>query len=119
MDKQESRKRRTNRFRSKFKRISKGKDVARLCVHRTPQHIYAQVVKNGKVIAEASTLKSEIKKEFEYSGNINAAKIVGKFIAKCALQQGCIKVVFDRSGFKYHGRVKALADAAREGGLEF
>ena len=120
MDKQESRKRRIDRFRFKLKRISKDKDLVRLCVHKTSQHIYAQMIKiDGKILAVASTLDQEVKKEVEYSGNVNAAKVVGKFIAQRAKKAGCSKVVFDRSGFKYHGRIKALADAAREGGLEF
>lgn len=120
MDKQESRKRRVNRFRFKLKRLSKDEDVIRLCVHKTPQHIYAQMVKNGgKILAVASTLDEEVKKEIKNGGNIAAAQVVGKVIANRGKQAGCVKVVFDRSGFKYHGRVKALADAAREGGLEF
>jgi len=119
MDKQESRKRRVNRFRFKLKRINRDQDLVRLCVHRTSQHIYAQIIMEGKVLAVASSLDQEVKKEIEYGGNINAAKVVGKVIAERAKNAGCSKVVFDRSGFKYHGRVKALADAAREGGLEF
>lgn len=120
MDKQASRKRRVNRSRFKLKKISRDKSVLRLCVHKTPRHIYAQMVENGgKVLAVASTLDESIKKEVKYTGNIAAAQVVGRVIAQRAKQAGCAKVVFDRSGFKYHGRVKALADAAREGGLEF
>jgi large subunit ribosomal protein L18 len=120
MDKQESRKRRVNRFRFKLKRISRDKDLMRLCVHKTPQHIYAQIIKiDGTVLAAASTLDQEVRKEIEYGGNINAAQVVGKLIAQRAKQLGCTKIVFDRSGFQYHGRIKALADAARENGLEF
>jgi large subunit ribosomal protein L18 len=120
MDKQESRKRRVNRFRFKLKEISRDKDVARLCVHKTPQHIYAQMISaEGKVLAVASTLDEEVKKEIKNGGNIAAAQVVGKAVAHRAKLSGCTKVVFDRSGFKYHGRVKALADAARDGGLEF
>jgi large subunit ribosomal protein L18 len=122
MGKQESKRRRTDRFRFKLKRISRGNnDLVRLCVHKTSQHIYAQLIKaeGGKILTAASTLEKEIKQEAGYGGNINAAKIVGKFIGQRAKQLGCNKVVFDRSGFKYHGRIKALADAAREVGLEF
>ena len=119
MEKKESRKRRIDRFRFKLKRINRDQDLVRLCVHRTSQHIYAQMIKDGKVLAVASSLDIEVKKEVVYGGNINAAKVVGRFIAERAKNAGCSKVVFDRSGFKYHGRVKALADAAREGGLEF
>lgn len=120
MDKQESRKRRINRFRFKLKRINKDKDIVRLCIHKTPQHIYAQLLEaRGKVLVVVSTLDEEVKKEVKNGGNTAAAQIVGKVIAHRAKQSGCTKVVFDRSGFKYHGRVKALADAAREGGLEF
>ena len=120
MDKQESRKRRINRFRFKLKRINRDKDLMRLCIHRTPQHIYAQIIKaDGAILAAASTLDHEVKQEAGYGGNIKAAEVVGKFIAQRAKLAGCDKVVFDRSGFKYHGRVKALADAARAGGLEF
>lgn len=120
MDKQASRKRRINRFRFKLKKISRDKNIVRLCIHKTPQHIYAQMVEGGgKVLAVASTLDENIRKEVKNGGNIAAAQVVGKAIAQRAKQSGCTKIVFDRSGFKYHGRVKALADAAREGGLEF
>ena len=93
----------------------------RLCVHRTPQHIYAQVIDKtgGKVLASASTLEAEVRGSLKHGGNVEAAKIVGKRIAEKAKAAGVTRVAFDRSGFKYHGRVKALADAARENGLEF
>lgn len=93
--------------------------VHRLCVHRTPRHIYAQIIApNGsEVIACASTLDKEIRSNIKYSGNIAAATEVGRLIADRAKQAGVTNVAFDRSGFKYHGRVKALADAAREKGL--
>ena len=93
----------------------------RLCIHRTPRHIYAQVIAHGnaKVLASASTLDTQIKSEIATSGNKDAAKIVGRVIAERAKLAGVNSVAFDRSGFKYHGRVKALADAAREQGLEF
>ncbi|MEY3017192.1 MAG: hypothetical protein RL336_327 [Pseudomonadota bacterium] len=93
--------------------------VERLTVHRTPRHIYAQVLSadGSKVLAQASSLDKELK--LAVGGNINAAAEIGKLIAERAKAAGISKVAFDRSGFKYHGRVKALADAAREGGLEF
>jgi len=93
----------------------------RLCVHRTPRHIYAQIFAPGgsKVITSASTLDKEVKQEIKYSGNAAAAAVVGKVLAERAKKVGVVKVAFDRSGFKYHGRVKALADAAREHGMEF
>ena len=95
--------------------------ISRLCVYRTPRHIYAQVIApNGaQVLTSASTLDKEIKKEIKYSGNIEAAIVVGKTLAERARKAGISKVAFDRSGFKYHGRIKALADAARESGMEF
>jgi len=93
--------------------------VDRLTVHRTPRHIYAQVLSadGSKVLAQASSLDKELK--LTSGGNIDAAAEIGKMIAERAKAAGISKVAFDRSGFKYHGRVKALADAAREGGLEF
>ena len=96
-------------------------EATRLCVHRTPKHIYAQIITpNGaNVIACASTLDKQIKGKLKATGNIEAATLVGKLVAKRALDAGIKKVAFDRSGFSYHGRIKALADAARETGLEF
>ena len=93
--------------------------VTRLCVNRTPRHIYAQVISadGGKVLAQASTLDSTLRSGS--TGNIDAATKVGALIAERAKAAGVTQVAFDRSGFKYHGRVKALADAAREAGLEF
>jgi large subunit ribosomal protein L18 len=95
--------------------------VARLTVHRTPRHIYAQVfdAQGATVLAAASTVQTEVAKDLNGTGNVDAAKAVGKAIAERALKAGITKVAFDRSGFRYHGRVKALADAAREAGLEF
>ena len=94
-------------------------EVVRLCVYRSSQHIYAQVISadGGKVLASASTLDKELRDAA--TGNIDAAKKVGLLVAERAKVAGITQVAFDRSGFKYHGRVKALADAAREGGLEF
>jgi large subunit ribosomal protein L18 len=93
--------------------------VTRLCINRTPRHIYAQVIAEGgaKVLASASTLDKDLKSEV--TGNVTAAAAVGKLVAERAVAAGVKAVAFDRSGFKYHGRVKALADAAREAGLEF
>lgn len=93
----------------------------RLCIHRTPRHIYAQVLSpdGGKVLAAASTLDATVKSAVKSTGNIDAATSVGKMIAEKSKAAGIEKVAFDRSGFKYHGRVKALADAAREAGLQF
>jgi len=117
MDKKSSRLRRATKTRSRIK--VGGKD--RLSVHRSPRHIYAQVTSadGSKVLASASTLISDIKDSFKNSGNAEAAGVVGKLIAERAVKAGVTKVAFDRSGYKYHGRVKALAEAARENGLEF
>lgn len=93
--------------------------VPRLTVHRTPRHIYAQVISaDGAVMAAASTVQKALK-EGNATGNVAAAAKVGKAIAEKAQAAGVKQVAFDRSGFRYHGRVQALADAAREGGLEF
>ncbi len=117
MDKKISRLRRAARARAKLKEL----EVYRLTVHRTPRHIYAQVLTHdsSKVIATASTLDAEVKKDLKNTGNIDAATAVGKAIAERAVKEGITDVAFDRSGFRYHGRVKALADAARENGLQF
>lgn len=93
----------------------------RLTVHRTPSHIYAQIIapEGGKVLVAASTLEADIKKGLKHCGNVIAAQAVGKAIADKAKKAGITAVAFDRSGFRYHGCVKALADAARENGLKF
>jgi len=93
----------------------------RLCVYRTPRHIYAQVISptGSEVLASASTLDKAVRSDVKSTGNVDAASQVGKAIAERAKAAGVTKVAFDRSGFKYHGRIKALADAARENGLEF
>ena len=93
--------------------------VYRLCVHRTPRHIYAQVIspEGDRVLASASTLDKDLRGGS--TGNVEAATAVGKLIAERARAAGVSQVAFDRAGFRYHGRVKALADGAREGGLEF
>lgn len=117
MEKKISRLRRAARSRAKIKEL----EAYRLTVHRTPRHIYAQVLAHdsSKVIATASTLDAEIKKELKSTGNADAAAVVGKAIAERASNEGVTEVAFDRSGFKYHGRVQALAEAARENGLQF
>ncbi|KEQ14008.1 50S ribosomal protein L18 [Endozoicomonas numazuensis] len=115
MDKNSARLRRARRARMKMRELG----ANRLSVHRTPRHIYAQVVapEGDKVLASASTVEKELRGEA--TGNVDAAKKVGALIAERAKAAGVAKVAFDRSGYKYHGRVKALADAAREAGLEF
>jgi large subunit ribosomal protein L18 len=117
MNKKSARLRRAKRGRAKIMEI----EAIRLCVHRTPSHIYAQIISpNGEmIITSASTLDQQIKGKLKSTGNKEAAQMVGKLVAKRALDKGISKVAFDRSGFNYHGRVKALADAAREGGLQF
>lgn len=116
MDKKQTRLRRARRTRAKIRELA----VPRLSVHRTPRHIYAQVIApNGSdVVASASTLQADIKGSVKSTGNIDAAAAVGKAIAEKAKAAGITTVAFDRSGFKYHGRIKALADAAREAGLQ-
>lgn len=115
--KKEARLRRATRGRSKIRELG----VFRLCINRTPRHIYAQVIAptGSEVVASASTVQAELKSGVKYTGNADAAAAVGKAIAEKAKAAGVTKVAFDRSGYKYHGRVKALADAARENGLEF
>lgn len=113
--KKQSRLRRAKRTRAKISELRE----TRLCVNRTPRHIYAQVIadEGGKVIASASTLDKDLRSGA--TGNKSAAEAVGKLIAERAKDAGVSRVAFDRSGYKFHGRIKALADAAREGGLEF
>ena len=117
MKKLESRLRRRNRTRNRIARLG----AVRLCVHRTPRHIYAQIIDatGGRVLAAASTVENELRSSLKNGGNVDAAVAVGKRIAEVAKKAGITKVAFDRSGFMYHGRIKALADAARENGLEF
>jgi len=95
--------------------------VKRLSVHRTSKHIYAQIISEdgSHTLASASTLDKELRQKLKSTGNIDAAIEVGKLLAEKALLAGVKTVAFDRSGFRYHGRVKSLADAAREGGLDF
>jgi len=117
MDKKSARLKRA----AKTRAIIRGLGVNRLTVHRTPRHIYAQVTTSdgAKVLASSSTLESEIRASIGNTGNVEAAKEVGRKVAERALSAGVTTVAFDRSGFKFHGRVKALADAAREAGLAF
>ena len=117
MDKKQSRLRRSRKTRLKIKELL----VPRLTVHRTSAHTYAQVISSdANVIATASTTEKSVVEAIDgHKGNVSAAAVVGKFIAERAKAAGVEKVAFDRSGFKYHGRVKALADAARENGLDF
>ncbi len=117
MNKKVSRLRRAKRGRMKIQEH----EAVRLCIHRTPRHIYAQVIAptGSSVLVSASTVDKDVKAGLKSTGNIDAAKLVGKLVAERAIKAGIRQVAFDRSGFQYHGRVKALADAAREGGLEF
>ena len=117
MDKKNSRLRRGRKTRAKIR----GLRASRLSIHRTPRHIYAQVIsaEGDRVVAAASTVEKSFRDGGSHGGNVAAASEVGKLVAERALAAGISEVAFDRSGFKYHGRVKALADAAREGGLKF
>jgi large subunit ribosomal protein L18 len=117
MNMKESRLRRAQQTR---RRISVMK-VTRLVVHRTNSHIYAQIIApdSVKVLTSASTLEADVRKDMKTGGNKSAATAVGKRIAEKAKALGIERVAFDRSGFKYHGRIAALADAAREAGLSF
>ncbi len=117
MSKKSSRVRRSVKARAKIRELG----VHRLSVHRTPRNIYAQIIApdGGTVVASASTLDKAIRADVKNGGNVEAAVIVGTAIAERCKTSGVESVAFDRSGFKYHGRVKALADAAREAGLKF
>lgn len=117
MDKKISRLRRAKRTRIKIRELG----GTRLCVHRTPRHIYAQVITpdGSRVIATASTVEPEVRAAVRYTGNAEAAAVVGRLVAERARAIGVEQVAFDRSGFQYHGRVRALADAARQSGLIF
>lgn len=117
MEKKEIRLRRARKTRARIAAL----DMVRLTIHRTNQHIYAQVIDatGGCILASASTLEVEVRNDVKNGGNTAAAALVGKRIAEKAKAAGVEQVAFDRAGFKYHGRVKALADAARENGLVF
>ena len=112
-----SRLRRARKTRAKIAELK----VTRLCVHRSNGHIYAQIIAEtgDKVIASASTLETEVRTSLANGGNVAAAAVIGKRIAEKAKKAGVTTVAFDRSGYKYHGRIKALAEAARENGLSF
>ena len=120
MDKKQSRLRRATQTRAKIAELK----VNRLAVHRTNLHIYANIIgPDAKILASASTLEAEVKAELAGAtgkgGNVAAASLIGKRVAEKALKAGVTEVAFDRSGFRYHGRIKALAEAAREAGLKF
>lgn len=117
MNKRLARYRRAKRTRQKIKEL----EVLRLCVHKTSCHMYAQVTTSdgSTTLVCASTLDKGLRKKLKSTGNVDAAKEVGKLLAKRALDAGITTVGFDRSGFLFHGRIKALADAAREVGLKF
>ena len=117
MNKKTARTRRAKRSRMKMREL----DVIRLCVSRTPKHTYAQIISGdaNTIIASASTVEKDVRSDLAFTGNVQAAVVVGSLIAQRAKEKGVDKVAFDRSGFKYHGRIKALADAAREAGLNF
>jgi large subunit ribosomal protein L18 len=117
MNKKTSRLRRARLTRAKIAKT----DNPRLVVHRTPRHIYVQCISacGSKVLAQSSTLDKNVRADLKYTGNIEAAKLVGKTLALRLKEVGIQKVAFDRSGFKYHGRIQALADAVREGSIDF
>jgi large subunit ribosomal protein L18 len=116
---QELRLRRRQRQRTKIRQVGNGR--ARLCIHRTNQHIYAQVIDDltSNTVASASTVSKDAKAKLKSGSTKDAAIYVGKVVAEAAVKNGVKEVVFDRSGFLFHGRVKALADSARENGLVF
>ena len=107
--------------RNRYNLLKKSKNMLRLSVHRSNFNIYAQIIDDvkGKTLVAASTLEKDLRKSIKYGGNIKAAKEVGELVAKRAIEAGVKKVVFDRGGFLFHGRVRALAEAAREKGLKF
>ena len=117
MNKKIARMRRATRGRKKMNELQ----AQRLVVNRTPRHIYAQIISadGGNVLASASTVDKAVRSEVKNSGNVDAAEVVGTLVAERALEAGITKVAFDRSGYKFHGRVKALAEAARAKGLQF
>lgn len=111
--------RRTNRVRRALQRVANGR--LRLCVFRSSKHIYAQVIDDaqGKTLAAASSLDKDLRKSSSKGSDVKVAESVGKLVAERAIKAGVKDVIFDRGGYLYHGRVKALAEAAREGGLKF
>lgn len=117
-ERQTARKKRQVRVRRK---VQGSQDRPRLCVFRSSKHIYAQIIEDstGSTLVSVSTVSKELGGDLKVSGNVEAAKLIGKKIAERALAKNITQVVFDRNGFLYHGRIKALADAAREAGLSF
>ena len=117
-DKERLRKRRHTRVRGK---VNGTPERPRLNVSRSIQHIYAQLIDDttGQTLATASTVEKDLRTSLKSGGNVDAAKVIGKLIAERGQAKGITSVVFDRGGYKYHGRVQALADGAREGGLNF
>ncbi|MBS3785461.1 50S ribosomal protein L18 [Spiribacter sp. C176] len=117
MDKKSARQRRARKSRAKMRELGS----VRLTIHRTPRHTYAQVITADatQTVAAASTLEKSVRGDLAHGGNIEAARAVGQAIAERAVAAGITEVAFDRAGFKYHGRVQAIADAAREAGLKF
>ena len=116
-DKKRSRQRRATKVRARIARLQ----AVRLSVHRTPRHFYAQLydASGSRVLAAASTLEPKVRKQLKYGGNAEAAGALGTIVAEKAKAVGIESVAFDRSGFRYHGRIKAFAEAARAGGLKF
>ena len=116
MDKKAARLRRATRTRKKLQELG----ATRLVINRTPRYTYAQVITaDAQVVASASTLEKEVRAQINNGGNTEAAQLIGKLVAERAVEKGISKISFDRSGFQYHGRVAALAEAAREAGLQF
>lgn len=113
--------RRLKRHRTVRKRVAGTAERPRLCVHRSLGHIYCQLIDDeaGRTLVSAATMERSVREQVPHGGNIAAAKQIGTLIAKRALEKGITQVVFDRGGYRYHGRVKTLADAAREAGLKF
>ena len=117
IDKKKARLRRAGRVRGHIARLR----AVRLSVHRTPRHFYAQLLDptGSRVLAAVSTLDPQLRKQLKHGGNVDAAGVLGKLMAEKAKAAGVERVAFDRSGFRYHGRIKAFAEAARAGGLKF
>ncbi len=117
MEKKQARLRRSRKTRAKIAQLK----AIRLCIHRSNCHIYAQVIdgNSARILASASTVEADVRKEMPNGGNVKAAILVGRLIAERARAAGIENVAFDRSGFMFHGRVKALAESARQGGLRF
>lgn len=121
MDRKEKIEARLRRKRRIRKKVSGSTERPRLCVFKSLKHIYAQLIDDstGRVLTGVSSLTGEIRGDIKYGGNVESAKKVGAFLGKKAIGMGISQVLFDRNGFKYHGRIKALAEGAREAGLIF